>query len=127
MASQLRDKKAKHPGAIVVMYVNTSADVKAETDYCCTSSNAVAVVEQHILREHGPYTEILFGPNMFLGAYVEKTVGRLMHVWHGECHVHAGIKPDDISAVRAAHPGDDSPICASGGRLDERHGIRRGR
>ena len=103
-AAQLRDWKAKHPGAIVVMYVNTSADVKAETDYCCTSSNAVAVVE-HILREHGPDTEILFGPDMFLGAYVEKTVGRSMHVWDGECHVHAGIKPDDISAVRAAHPG----------------------
>jgi quinolinate synthase len=103
-AEQLRDWKAKHPGAIVVMYVNTSAEVKAETDYCCTSSNAVAVVE-HILREHGPDTEILFGPDMFLGAYVEKTIGRSMHVWDGECHVHAGIKPDDISAVRAAHPG----------------------
>ncbi len=103
-AEQLRDWKAKHPGAVVVMYVNTSADVKAETDYCCTSSNAVAVVE-HILREHGPDTEILFGPDMFLGAYVEKTIGRSMHVWDGECHVHAGIKPDDISEVRAAHPG----------------------
>jgi quinolinate synthase len=103
-AEQLRDWKAKHPGAVVVMYVNTSADVKAETDYCCTSSNAVAVVE-HILREHGPETEILFGPDMFLGAYVEKTLGRSMHVWDGECHVHAGIKPDDISEVRASHPG----------------------
>ena len=105
-AEQLRDWKAKFAPArpIVVMYVNTSADVKAETDYCCTSSNAVAVVE-HILREHGADTEILFGPDMFLGAYVEKTIGRSMHVWDGECHVHAGIKPDDISAVRAAHPG----------------------
>ena len=53
------------------MYVNTSAEVKAETDYCCTSSNAVKVVE-HILREHGPDTEILFGPDMWLGAYVER-------------------------------------------------------
>jgi quinolinate synthase len=88
------------------MYVNTTAEVKAETDYCCTSANAVKVVE-HILRERGEDTEILFGPDMFLGAYVEKTLGRSMHVWDGECHVHAGIKPDDISAVRAAHPGAD--------------------
>jgi quinolinate synthase len=105
-AEQLRDWKAKHPGAVVVMYVNTTAEVKAETDYCCTSANAVKVVE-HILREHGDETEILFGPDMFLGAYVEKTLGRAMHVWDGECHVHAGIRPDDIGAVRAAHPGAD--------------------
>ncbi len=105
-AEQLRAWKAKHPRAVVVMYVNTTAEVKAETDYCCTSANAVPVVE-HILREHGPDTEILFGPDMFLGAYVEKTIGRSMHVWDGECHVHAGIKPDDITAVRAAHPGAD--------------------
>ncbi len=105
-ADQLRAWKAKHPGAIVVMYVNTSAEVKAETDYCVTSSNAVAVVE-HIYREHGEDTEILFGPDMFLGAYVEKTTGRKMHVWDGECHVHAGIRPSDISAMREAHPGAD--------------------
>ena len=85
------------------MYVNTSAEVKAETDYCCTSSNAVKVVE-HILREHGPDTEILFGPDMWLGSYVERETGHSMHVWPGECHVHAGIRPDDISAQRAAHP-----------------------
>jgi quinolinate synthase len=105
-ADQLREWKSGHRGAVVVMYVNTSAEVKAETDYCCTSANAVAVVE-HIYREHGQDTEILFGPDMFLGAYVEKTVGRPMHVWDGECHVHAGIKPSDIGAVRAAHPGAD--------------------
>jgi quinolinate synthase len=105
-AAQLRDWKARHPGAIVVMYVNTTADVKAETDYCCTSANAVKVVE-HIYREHGDDSEILFGPDMFLGAYVEKTLGRPMHVWDGECHVHAGIRPDDIARVRAAHPGAD--------------------
>src|SRR5215204_1924446 len=105
-AEQLRAWKAKHPGAVVVMYVNTTAEVKAETDYCVTSSNAVSVV-QHILREHGPDTEILFGPDMFLGAYVEKTIGRPMHVWDGECHVHAGIRPRDISDMRAAHPGAD--------------------
>ena len=105
-AQQLRDWKARHPGAIAVMYVNTTAEVKAETDYCCTSANAVQVVE-HILREHGADAEILFGPDMFLGAYVEKTLGRSLHVWDGECHVHAGIRPDDIAAVRSAHPGAD--------------------
>jgi quinolinate synthase len=102
-ADQLRAWKAEHPGAVVVMYVNTSAEVKAETDYCCTSSNAVKVVE-HILREHGPETEILFGPDMWLGSYVERETGHSMHVWPGECHVHAGIRPDDIKAQRAAHP-----------------------
>ena len=103
-ADQLRAWKAEHPGALVVMYVNTTAEVKAETDYCCTSSNAVQVVE-HIWREHGDDTEILFGPDMWLGAYVERVTGRRMHVWDGECHVHAGIRPGDISDVRAEHPG----------------------
>jgi quinolinate synthase len=88
------------------MYVNTTAAVKAETDYCCTSANAVKVVE-HIRSEHGEDVEILFGPDMFLGAYVEKTLGISMHVWDGECHVHAGIRPSDISRVRAAHPNAD--------------------
>jgi quinolinate synthase len=105
-ADQLREWKAQNPGAIVVMYVNTTAEVKAETDYCVTSSNAVAVVE-HILREHGPDTDILFGPDMFLGAYVEKMVGRKLKVWIGECHVHAGIRPADIAAVREQNPGAD--------------------
>ncbi|HET9104445.1 MAG TPA: quinolinate synthase NadA [Solirubrobacteraceae bacterium] len=105
-AEQLRAWKAEHPGAIVVMYVNTTAEVKAETDYCCTSANAVEVV-RHIYAEHGDDTEILFGPDMFLGAYVEKTLGRPMRVWDGECHVHAGIKPADIAAVRSAHAGAD--------------------
>src|ERR1700759_105795 len=105
-AAQLRDWKAQHPEAVVVMYVNTTAEVKAETDYCCTSANAVQVVE-HIYRRHGQDTEILFGPDMFLGAYVEKTLGRPMHVWDGECHVHAGIKPQDIARVRRDHPGAD--------------------
>jgi quinolinate synthase len=102
-AGQLAEWKSAYPGAVVVMYVNTSAEVKALTDYCCTSSNAVAVV-RHIYETHGEDTEILFGPDMFLGAYVEHELGRRMHVWDGECHVHAGIRPADISATRAAHP-----------------------
>jgi len=105
-ADELRAWKAQHPAAIVVMYVNTTAEVKALTDYCCTSSNAVQVVE-HIWRTHGEDTEILFGPDMFLGAYVEKATGRKLNVWMGECHVHAGIRPSDIADVRAANPGAD--------------------
>jgi len=102
-AEQLRAWKAQHPDALVVMYVNTSAEVKAETDYCCTSANAVEVVRR-IRAEHGDEVEILFGPDMFLGRYVERMLGRPMHVWDGECHVHAGIRPDDIAAVRGEHP-----------------------
>jgi quinolinate synthase len=105
-AEQLREWKAQYPEGVVVMYVNTTAEVKALTDYCCTSANAVQVV-RHIYDTHGPDTEILFGPDMWLGAYVEKEVGKRMHVWDGECHVHAGIRPSDIDAVRAAHPGAD--------------------
>jgi len=108
-AEQLRAWKAKHPGAMVVMYVNTTAEVKAETDYCCTSSNAVQVVE-HIWRRHGERTEILFGPDMWLGAYVERRTGRRLNVWDGECHVHAGIRPADIADVRAEHPGAEFMI-----------------
>ena len=104
--AQLRDWQAQHPGAITVMYVNTTAEIKAMTDYCVTSANAVSVVE-HILREHGDDTEILFGPDMFLGAYVERRIGRALHVWDGECHVHAGIRPRDIEQVRERHPGAD--------------------
>jgi quinolinate synthase len=103
-AEDLRAWKAEHPGAIVVMYVNTSAEVKAETDYCCTSSNAVQVVE-HVWREHGEDSEILFGPDMWLGAFVERKTGRRLRVWTGECHVHAGIRPADIEQIRAEHPG----------------------
>jgi quinolinate synthase len=110
-ADQLRAWKAEHPGALVVMYVNTSAEVKAETDYCCTSSNAVKVVER-IWSEHGLETEILFGPDMWLGAFVERETGLVddperrarFHVWDGECHVHAGIKPVDIARTRAENP-----------------------
>jgi quinolinate synthase len=110
-ADQLRAWKAEHPSALVVMYVNTSAEVKAETDYCCTSSNAVSVVE-HIWAEHGAETEILFGPDMWLGAFVERETGLVedpkrrarFYVWDGECHVHAGIRPEDIAKTRAENP-----------------------
>jgi quinolinate synthase len=105
-AEQLAQWRAQYPDGVVVMYVNTTAEVKALTDYCCTSANAVDVV-RHIYETHGPDTEILFGPDMWLGAYVEKELGRRMHVWDGECHVHAGIRPADIEATRAAHPGAD--------------------
>jgi quinolinate synthase len=105
-AEQLAEWKRRYPEGVVVMYVNTTAEVKALTDYCCTSANAVEVV-RHVLRTHGSDTEILFGPDMWLGAYVEKQLGRRMHVWDGECHVHAGIRPADIDATRAAHPGAD--------------------
>jgi quinolinate synthase len=105
-AEQLAAWRAEYPRGVVVMYVNTTAEVKALTDYCCTSANAVDVV-RHICERHGRETEILFGPDMWLGAYVEKELGRRMHVWDGECHVHAGIRPADIEATRAAHPGAD--------------------
>jgi quinolinate synthase len=98
-ADELRAWKAEHPGAVVVMYVNTTAEVKAETDYCCTSANAVKIVEA-IPDDQ----EILFGPDMFLGAHVERMTGRKMHIWMGECHVHAGIQPSDIQGALAEHP-----------------------
>jgi quinolinate synthase len=100
-AEQLRAWKAEHPGAVVVSYVNTTADVKAETDYCCTSGNAVEVINAIPAEQ-----EILFCPDMFLGAHVRRVTGRdNIHVWMGECHVHAGIDPEHISRQRAAHPG----------------------
>lgn len=105
-SDQLAAWKAEYPAGVVVMYVNTTAEVKALADYCCTSANAVDVVS-HIYDTHGPDTEILFGPDMWLGAYVEKQLDKRMHVWDGECHVHAGIRPADIAATRAAHPGAD--------------------
>ena len=89
---QLRKWKKEHPDAITVGYVNTTAEIKSELDYCCTSSNAVNIVNA-IPKDK----EILFLPDMFLGSYVSKMTGRKnMQIWAGECHVHAGITPDDI-------------------------------
>jgi quinolinate synthase len=99
-AEQLRTWKAEHPGAVVVSYVNTTAAVKAETDICCTSSNAVEVVQSI-----DPNTEILFCPDQFLGAHAQRVTGRTnMHIWMGECHVHAGINGQDLKAMVAAEP-----------------------
>jgi len=99
-AEQLRAWKAEHPGAVVVSYVNTTAAVKAETDICCTSSNAVEVVQSI-----DPDTEILFCPDQFLGAHAQRETGRTnMHIWMGECHVHAGINGQDLKAMVAAEP-----------------------
>ncbi len=100
-ADELRAWKAEHPGAVVVAYVNTSAAVKAETDVCCTSSNAVEVV-----RSVPADQEVLFLPDQFLGAHVRRVTGRAnLHVWLGECHVHAGITPTDLRERVAAEPG----------------------
>jgi quinolinate synthase len=99
-ADQLREWKAEHPGAVVVSYVNTTAEVKAETDICCTSSNAVEVVES-IPSDR----EVLFLPDQFLGAHVRRVTGRdNVHVWAGECHVHAGINGQELTARAAEDP-----------------------
>jgi quinolinate synthase len=98
-AAQLRAWKAEHPNAVVVSYVNTTAEVKAESDYCCTSSNAVKVV-----RAIPSDREILFLPDLFLGHYVKRMTGRDMHIWMGECHVHAGIRPAEMEEKCRTHP-----------------------
>lgn len=100
-AEQLLEWKREHPGAVVVSYVNTTAAVKAETDYCCTSGNAVDVINAI-----PPEKEILFLPDMYLGAHVRRVTGRKnIHVWMGECHVHAGITTQSLSQQRGEHPG----------------------
>ncbi len=98
-AGQLRTWKEEHPGAVVVVYVNCSADVKAEADYCCTSANALRIVESIPVDR-----EILFAPDMFLGEYIREKTERTIHVWMGECHVHAAIRPADVDAQLAQHP-----------------------
>ena len=102
-AEQLRAWKAEHPGAVVVSYVNTTADVKAETDICCTSSNAVEVV-----RSIPEEQEVLFCPDQFLGAHVKRETGREnLHVWAGECHVHAGINGPELAERAEQNPQAD--------------------
>ena len=98
-AGQLRTWKEEHPGAVVVVYVNCSADVKAEADYCCTSANALRIVESIPVDR-----EILFAPDMFLGEYIREKTERTIHVWMGECHVHAAIRPVDVDEQLAQHP-----------------------
>ncbi|MFD2080017.1 quinolinate synthase [Actinopolymorpha cephalotaxi] len=99
-ADQLRAWKAEHPGAVVVSYVNTTAEVKAETDICCTSANAVEVVASVPADR-----EVLFLPDMFLGAHVKRETGREnLHIWAGECHVHAGINGAELADRAAAQP-----------------------
>jgi quinolinate synthase len=98
-ADELRDWKAQHPGAVVVSYVNTTAEVKAESDYCCTSGNARNVIEAI-----PPDQEILFLPDMYLGLWLERVTGRKLTIWLGECHVHAGIRPDDIERWQREAP-----------------------
>jgi len=115
-SNELRNWKRRYPEAVVVMYVNTAADVKAEADYCCTSANAVEVVE-HVRAAHGVDVQILFGPDVWLGTYVEGVTGTPMIVWPGECHVHAGITPDDIDRMRAVRGGSEfliHPECGCG-------------
>ena len=98
-ADQLRAWKREHPGAVVVSYVNTTAEVKAESDYCCTSGNARAVIDA-IPEDR----EILFLPDQFLGIWLERVTGRPLTKWLGECHVHADIHPEDIVQARANAP-----------------------
>jgi quinolinate synthase len=110
----LRRWKAEHPGAVVVSYVNTTAEIKAESDYCVTSGNAESVVRSIPLDR-----EILFLPDQFLGSWLKERTGREnMHIWLGECHVHAGIRPDEVRAKQEAFPNADLLIhpecgCAS--------------
>ena len=99
-APQVREWKADHPGAVVVAYVNTSAEVKAESDLCCTSANAAQIVASVPADR-----EVLFLPDQFLGAHVRRVTGRAnLHVWLGECHVHAGISPAELRRKASADP-----------------------
>ncbi|GEM47962.1 quinolinate synthase NadA [Deinococcus cellulosilyticus] len=112
-ADDVRAWKQDNPDGLVVVYVNTTADVKAEADYCVTSGNAVAVVNS-LPKDR----KIFFAPDMFLAAHVERQTGRKLDIWLGECHVHAGIRPDDIDAQKAENPGAEFLIhpecgCAS--------------
>jgi len=97
--ADVRTWRATHPDGLVVAYVNCSAAVKAEADYCCTSGNAVAVV-----RALPPDVPVLFVPDFFLGSHVRRITGRALDVWMGECHVHAALTPADVEARRREYP-----------------------
>ena len=97
--ADVRSWRATHPDGLVVAYVNCSAAVKAEADYCCTSGNAVAVVQAL-----PPDVPVLFVPDFFLGSHVRRVTGRALDVWMGECHVHAALTPADVEAKRREHP-----------------------
>ena len=119
-ADQLRAWKAEHPGAVVVSYVNTSAAVKAASDYCCTSGNARAVIDS-IPRD----LPILFLPDMFLGMWLERVTGRKLTIWMGECHVHAGIRAADVERWRREEPGAEllvHPECGCTSQIIEAAG-----
>jgi quinolinate synthase len=119
-ADQLRAWKAEHPDAVVVSYVNTTAAVKAESDYCCTSSNARSVIAAI-----PPDRQILFLPDMFLGLWLERVSGRRLEIWPGECHVHAGIRMEDVEKLRAQEPGADlliHPECSCTSQVIEAAG-----
>lgn len=101
-AEEARRWKSEFDNPVLVVYVNTSAEVKAEADYCVTSANATKVVESI-----PDDVDLLFGPDMFLGSAVERMTGRKMHVWMGECHVHAGIQPTDIRKTLDDNPSSE--------------------
>ncbi|MCU0621287.1 MAG: quinolinate synthase NadA [Gemmatimonadales bacterium] len=115
-AADVRAWRQQFPDYVAVGYVNTTADVKAELDYCCTSGNVLDVIDA-IPAERG----ILFLPDFFLGAHVRRMrPDRTVEVWMGECHVHAGIRPDYLNDVRRAHPGAEvlvHPECGCAGQL----------
>ncbi len=98
-AADVRAWRAQHPDGVVVAYVNTSAAVKAEADYCCTSGNAVAVINAL-----PPAVPVLFLPDFFLGQYLKRVTGRELDVWLGECHVHAALTRDTLERRRAEYP-----------------------
>jgi quinolinate synthase len=98
-AADVRAWRATHPDGLVVAYVNTAADVKAEADYCCTSGNAVAVI-----KTLPPDVPVLFLPDVFLGNYLRRVTGRALDVWLGECHVHAGLTREMLAERRAQYP-----------------------
>ena len=109
---QLVDWKKKNPDAVVVSYVNTTADIKAESDYCCTSSNALQIVQSIDDKK-----DILFLPDMFLGAYVQKKTNKKIKIWPGECHVHAAMKFEEIKNLKDEYPDSEvliHPECACG-------------